>query len=134
ARHSSENRKPEGEGLPGPGFRLAAHVAAGKTVGNGQGLDGKGGGDPGGLESSDKGGRQAEIRECRGDGFSCSHLVVVRLGPAGTRPLTRESMLAGQRYVAHDAFGSTPPTPGGRCELGRPCLPPSPRTRPVGPR
>ena len=44
---AGEQREAEGERLARAGLGLAAHVAAGEAVGDGEGLDGEGGGDAG---------------------------------------------------------------------------------------
>ena len=58
-----EHRQPEREGLAGAGLGLAAHVAAGEGVGDGEPLDGEGLGDALVGQDLHEEGRDAEVFE-----------------------------------------------------------------------
>ena len=65
---AAEEREPEGEGLARAGLGLAADVAPGEGVGDGERLDGEGLGDALARQGRDEVGVEAEAREGCGHG------------------------------------------------------------------
>lgn len=61
-----EDGDAEGEGLAGPGLRLAADVTTGEGVRDRQGLDGEGVGNAARGEGLDEGGEDPELRKALG--------------------------------------------------------------------
>ncbi len=76
-----EKRKAERECLSGTGLGFAAHVATRDGIGDGEGLDGEGGGDACAVECIDEARVDAERGE-RGHFFVVS--VVIEVGRPGT--------------------------------------------------
>ena len=117
-----EHREPEGEGLARAGLGLAAHVAAGEGVGDGQRLHGEGRRAPHRLERGDEVGRNAQV----GERLHC--------GPQGFRGVVRRPTAGVPAPVARRPHSAPQDGRSAATSCGQPTgSPPGPGDTPSGP-